>query len=154
MTRHQARPSSPRATSREGLDPQRLVGELNAYLEAMVSVIDQEGGIVDKYIGDAIMVVFGIPGTHPDDADRAVRTATRMREALVQHNQERVEAGLDPLREGIGVHFGHAVAGNIGTAERLQYTAVGDVPSSTRYGHRDPARQERRPEGRRYRWSG
>ncbi len=111
----------------EKLDPERLIDELNAYLDAMVAVVREEGGVVDKYIGDAIMVVFGIPRTRGDEAQRALRCARRMQEALAAHNTRRVERGLRPLRHGIGVHFGDVVAGNVGTDDRLQYTVVGDV---------------------------
>ncbi len=111
----------------ERLEPERLIEELNSYLDAMVEVIRDEGGVVDKYIGDAIMVVFGIPHSRPDDAARAVRCARRMQEGLAVHNLERTARGLDALRHGIGLHYGAVVAGNVGTDDRLQYTVVGDV---------------------------
>jgi class 3 adenylate cyclase len=111
----------------ENLAPERLVEELNAYLHDMVAEIRAEGGVVDKYIGDAIMAVFGVPRETPGDAARAVRAAARMRAALVRHNAERAERGLTPLAHGVGVHYGPMVAGNIGTAERMQYTVIGDV---------------------------
>ena len=111
----------------EGLPPERLVRELNAYLDSMVSVISEEKGVVDKYIGDAIMAVWGVPAPTPDDAARAIRTAWKLQEALRSHNKTRAAAGAPPLEQGIGVHFGSAVAGNIGTAERLQYTVIGEV---------------------------
>ena len=111
----------------ETLSPKQLVSELNAYLNAMLPVISAEGGVVDKYIGDSIMVVFGIPEPKPDDAARAIRTARGMQRALIKHNEERARKGLAPLQHGIGIHAGTVVAGNIGTPERLQYTVVGDV---------------------------
>ena len=111
----------------ERLEPERLIDELNAYLDAMVEVIRDEGGVVDKYIGDAIMVVFGIPKSRADDATRAVRCARRMQESLAAHNLDRQRRGLIALRHGIGVHYGAVVAGNVGTDDRLQYTVVGDV---------------------------
>ncbi len=109
------------------LPPERLVREVNDYLDRMVEVIRAEGGVVDKYIGDAIMVVFGIPEARPDDAARAARTAAAMQRALEAHNLERTREGLPPLRQGIGVHYGPAIAGNIGSADRLQYTVMGSV---------------------------
>jgi class 3 adenylate cyclase len=109
----------------DSLSPERLVTEINAYLDRMVEVIREEGGVVDKYIGDAIMVVFGLPESKEDDALRAVRCAARMQEALTEHNRERAQHDLPPLAQGIGVHKGHAVAGNIGSADRLQYTVMG-----------------------------
>lgn len=111
----------------EKLDPEQLVRELNAYLEAMGTVIREEGGVVDKYIGDAIMVVFGVPLARGDEAERAIRTAGRMQEALEAHNRDRAARGLAGLQQGVGVHWGEAVAGNIGTEDRLQYTVIGDV---------------------------
>ena len=111
----------------EGLTPERLVEELNAYLHDMVAEIRAEGGVVDKYIGDAIMAVFGVPTEHPEDAARAIRAAERMRGALTRHNVARAGRGLPPLAHGVGVHYGPMVAGNIGTAERMQYTVIGDA---------------------------
>ena len=111
----------------EGLAPERLVLELNAYLNAMVAVIREHGGLVDKYIGDAIMVVFGVPEARADSAARAIRTARAMVKALKAHNRQRRTGGMRPLRQGIGIHFGTAIAGNVGTQERMQYTVLGDV---------------------------
>ncbi|MCB9765690.1 MAG: adenylate/guanylate cyclase domain-containing protein [Alphaproteobacteria bacterium] len=111
----------------ERLPPERLVSELNDYLDAMVAVVREEQGVVDKYIGDAIMVVWGIPKATGDEAARAVRAAAKMQAALAVHNRDRAARGLQPFRQGIGVHYGEAVAGNIGTSDRLQYTVVGDA---------------------------
>ncbi len=111
----------------EKLEPERLVEELNGYFQAMVAAIRAEGGHVDKYIGDSIMAVFGVPTPRGDDAARAIRAAVGMREALVVHNAERARRGLKPLVHGIGVHFGTMVVGNIGTPERMEYTVIGDV---------------------------
>ena len=111
----------------ETLSPKQLVSELNAYLNAMLPTISAEGGVVDKYIGDSIMVVFGIPEPKADDSARAIRAARGMQRALITHNEERAAKGLSPLQHGIGIHAGTVVAGNIGTQQRLQYTVVGDV---------------------------
>ncbi|MCA9636488.1 MAG: adenylate/guanylate cyclase domain-containing protein, partial [Myxococcales bacterium] len=111
----------------ERLPPERLVEELNAYLKAMVEAIKGEGGVVDKYIGDAVMAVFGLPNERPGEAARAIRAAAAMNAALADHNRERAARGLPPLAHGIGVHYGPMVAGNIGTPERMQYTVIGDV---------------------------
>jgi class 3 adenylate cyclase len=109
------------------LSPERLVSELNDYLDAMVQQIRAEGGVVDKYIGDAIMVVFGIPLEQPDAAARALRTALAMQAAMGAHNDARAARGLPPLQQGIGLHLGPVVVGNIGTRERMQYTVIGDA---------------------------
>jgi len=114
-------------THSEGLEPEALVGELNAYFEAMLAPIRAEGGVVDKFIGDAIMAVWGVPEGRPDDALRALRAAQGMGEALSAHNLVREAQGQSPLRQGIGLHMGEVVAGDIGTPARRQYTVVGDA---------------------------
>jgi class 3 adenylate cyclase len=111
----------------ETLDPEELVRQLNAYLSVMVDVIAAEGGVVDKYIGDAIMAVFGAPAQREDDAARAIRAAAAMNEALVAHNAARARKDLPPLRQGVGVHYGPVVAGNVGTKARAAYTVIGDT---------------------------
>jgi len=111
----------------EKLSPEELVRELNAYLEEMVAVITAHGGVVDKYIGDGIMAVFGAPRTRPDDAARALQTARALVAALEAHNRRRSLEGRPPLKMGVGVHFGAVVAGNIGTLEHAQYTIIGDT---------------------------
>ena len=105
--------------------PEAIVTELNAYLNTMVKVIRDNGGLVDKFIGDAIMAVFGAPEGHPDDAARAIRTAAAMQRALEVHNLRRVGRGRPPFEHGVAVHFGPVVAGNIGNRDRLQFTVIG-----------------------------
>jgi class 3 adenylate cyclase len=114
-------------TYSETHEPKALVRELNAYMEVMIEVIHQQGGVVDKFIGDAIMAVFGAPEQGDNDAAAAIRAAHGMREALVEHNKVREEHGLQPLRQGVGVHFGDVVAGNMGAQDRMSYTVLGDV---------------------------
>ena len=111
----------------ERSEPERIVAELNAYLDVVVAAVRAEGGVVDKYIGDSVMVIFGIPAARPDDAARALRAAAGMQRVLVAHNADRVRRRLAPLAQGVGVHFGPAVAGNIGTSDHLQFTVVGDT---------------------------
>jgi adenylate cyclase len=113
-------------TISEKMAPQALVGLLNEYFTEMVGIVMSEDGVVDKYIGDAIMCVFGAPVPKPDDAVRAVRAAVRMRTALVHLNERLATRGLGPLRTGIGIHTGEVVAGNIGSEARMEYTVIGD----------------------------
>jgi adenylate cyclase len=114
-------------TFSEKRDAQELVGLLNEYFTEMVDCVRAEGGVVDKYIGDNIMAVFGAPVTRPDDALRAVRAGIRMREALARLNERFAARGIDKLRFGIGMHSGEVVAGNIGSARRMEYTVIGDA---------------------------
>jgi adenylate cyclase len=93
----------------------------------MVQVIREEGGVIDKYIGDSIMAVFGVPNSLPDLASRALRAAIAMQRALDVHNADRAARGLVPLQQTIGVHFGEVVVGNVGSPERMQYTVLGDA---------------------------
>jgi adenylate cyclase len=111
----------------ETMDPQNLVGLLNEYFTEMVSIVMDEGGVVDKYIGDAIMAVFGAPVSKPGDAVNAVRAAVRMRRALRDLNERLVSRGLSPLKTGIGIHTGEVVAGNSGSERRMEYTVIGDA---------------------------
>jgi adenylate cyclase len=114
-------------TISEKMDPQQLVGLLNEYFTEMVGIVMNEDGVVDKYIGDAIMAVFGAPVPKADDAVNAVRAAVKMRRALRELNERLAARGLPTLRTGIGLHTGEVVAGNIGSERRMEYTVIGDA---------------------------
>jgi adenylate cyclase len=114
-------------TISEKMDPQQLVALLNEYFSEMVGIVMQEDGVVDKYIGDAIMAVFGAPVPKPEDAVNAVRAAVRMRQSLQALNRRLEERGVAPLRTGIGIHTGEVIAGNIGSEKRMEYTVIGDA---------------------------
>jgi len=110
----------------EGLSPPELVALLNRYLDRMSAAIEAQGGVIDKYIGDEIMALFGAPVAAPDSADRAVRAALAMREALAALNRELAAEGRPPLAFGVGVNTARVVAGNIGSHRRLNYSVIGD----------------------------
>ncbi len=109
----------------ERLTPTALLELLNAFLSRMAHAIELERGIVDKYVGDEIMAVFGAPLDLPDHAERGIAAAIGMMQALDALNIERAPAA--PLRMGIGIATGTVIAGNVGSSERLNYTVLGDV---------------------------
>jgi len=114
-------------TLSEGLPPDELLGFLTDYQERMVRAIFAHGGTLDKFIGDGIMATFGTPEQRPDDAERAVLAGLAMKRELATLNRQRNEQGLPAIRQGIGIHFGQLVVGNIGSADRLEYTVIGDA---------------------------
>lgn len=114
-------------TISEGLTPEEVVTLLREYLNTMTEIVFTYGGTVDKYVGDAIMALFGAPLSYGDDAARAVRAALEMQErALVLSPSWEARCGR-PLRIGVGINTGEAVVGSIGAERRLEYTAIGDT---------------------------
>jgi adenylate cyclase len=113
-------------TLTEELGPQGTVSLLNEYFTIMVDCIQKEGGMLDKFIGDAIMAAFGIPLPHDDDEDRALRAAIGMIRALQDWNRRRVAEGKRPVGMGIGLNTDSVVSGNIGSPKRMDYTLIGD----------------------------
>lgn len=114
-------------TLSERSSPEVLVAHINEYLSAMTEVIMEEGGLVDKFMGDGILALFGAPVEHSDDAWRAVRVGLRMLECLEELNHRWTSCGRPTLRIGIGIHTGLAVVGNIGSTRKMEYTALGDT---------------------------
>lgn len=110
----------------EKMQPAEVVRFLNRYFEAMTAVVLEEQGVVNKYIGDAIMVVFGVPNEMAGHADAAVRCAIKMLEAQKKLNSELLAEGLPQVYTRIGIHSGEVLAGNIGTTSRMEYTLIGD----------------------------
>ncbi|MEI8174102.1 MAG: GAF domain-containing protein [Deltaproteobacteria bacterium] len=113
-------------TLTEELGAQGTVSLLNEYFTIMVDCIQKEGGMLDKFIGDAIMAAFGTPVTHDDDDDRAVRAAIGMIRALNAWNVKRHADGKKPVGMGIGINTDTIVSGNIGSPKRMDYTLIGD----------------------------
>lgn len=110
----------------EGLAPEKLVEVLNTYLESMTRIVFDERGVLDKYIGDAVMAFWNAPFDQPDHAARAVRAAIQMRDRLQSMNREGVFPPEVELKVGVGVNTGDMVVGNIGSEIRYDYTVIGD----------------------------
>jgi adenylate cyclase len=110
----------------EALGARETVSMLNEYFERMVDVIFSHRGVLDKFIGDAVMALFGVPFNGEHDADDAVRVANTMFVALRELNEVRRGEGKAPLDIGVGISTGIVVVGNIGSTRRMEYTAIGD----------------------------
>jgi class 3 adenylate cyclase len=119
------------STFSEHLPAERVMALLNHYLAAMTDVIVEEGGTIDEFIGDAILVLFGAPIAQDDHAARAVRCAVRMQLAMGAVNEWNVQQGLPTLEMGVGVHTGEMVVGNIGGEQRSKYGVVGSAVNLT-----------------------
>ena len=113
-------------TITEELGAQGTVKLLNDYFTIMVDCITDEGGMLDKFIGDAMMCIFGTPVPHDDDPDRAVRAAIRMMTDLKVFNEKRSSEGKMPIDHGMGINTDSIVSGNIGSPKRMDYTVIGD----------------------------
>jgi adenylate cyclase len=109
------------------LQPSELFTLLNRYFEVIAAAVIAEDGLLDKFIGDALMAEFGVPRSRGDEVEAlaAVRAALAMRTSLAQLNAELVAAGRPPLRQGIGLHFGEVMAGNLGSSQRQEFTVIG-----------------------------
>lgn len=105
--------------------PERVVRLLNHYFPVMAAIVFEREGTLEKYIGDALMAVWGAPFAHPDDSERAVGAAVAMQRALHELRPALAEEGLPPIEVHIGIHTGPASFANIGSAEYLQFATVG-----------------------------
>lgn len=114
-------------TMTESSEPEDIVSMLNDYFGRMIEVIFNHEGTLDKFIGDAIMAVFGTPVAHNDDPVRAVLTGVEMRRALRRFNEDRRAQAKPTIEIGIGICDGEAVSGAIGSEERLEFTVIGDT---------------------------
>jgi adenylate cyclase len=110
----------------EELGPSATVALLNEYFTLMVDCIQRHGGMLDKFQGDAIMALFGLPIAHEDDEDRAVRAAIAMLTALAAWNARRLDEGKKPVEIGVGLNTDMVVSGNIGSPKRMDYTVISD----------------------------
>jgi len=109
----------------EDMVPEEVVGILNEYFSAMTKIIFKHQGTLDKFIGDCIMAVFGAPLATPDHTEKALHTALEMREELRRLQGKWKREGKIPFRVGIGINSGEVIVGNIGSEERMEYTAIG-----------------------------
>jgi adenylate cyclase len=111
------------------LEPEQLIEQLNVYLNAMVEVILETGGTVDKFIGDAVMAEFGSPISHGEktDAMNAIQAALKMRRSLAALHQRWQQQGQALFFNGIGINYGEAIAGDIGSYRRREYALIGDA---------------------------
>lgn len=110
----------------EDRSPEEVVGVLNTYFDAMTTVAFKYGGTVDKFVGDAIMVLFGVPIQYEDHAIRAVSAAIDMQSVLLDLQRKWSDGGLPVIDISIGINTGTMVAGSIGSTQRLEYTVIGD----------------------------
>ncbi|MBF0358478.1 MAG: adenylate/guanylate cyclase domain-containing protein [Magnetococcales bacterium] len=109
----------------ESMEPEEITMLINGYFSEMVAGVQMHGGMVDKFIGDAIMVVFGLSDKHPNYAKDAVLAAIEMRKRLESFNKAQSSSGKPSIENGIGIHVGEVVAGYIGSKERLEFTVIG-----------------------------
>jgi len=114
-------------TISEGMAPDDLVNSLNRYFSGQVDVIYNRSGIVDKYIGDAIMAFWGAPEKHDDDALQSVLAGLDMIDAVAEFNVNQRKLGKPEFHVGVGINFGEVTVGNIGSERKMDYTVIGDA---------------------------
>lgn len=115
----------------EGHTPEEVVSMLNEYFAVMVEIITRHGGVVDKFIGDAIMAVWGVPVGSEHDTENALAACLEMRTSLLELNVSRRSRGLTEIQIGMGLHAGAAISGTIGSEERMEFTVIGDTVNVT-----------------------
>jgi len=111
----------------ENMAPDDVAQLLGEYFNEMVDIVFRHGGTLDKFIGDAIMALWGAPLASEDDAEKAMRAAIDMQRALVPLNEHWKATGKPEIAIGIGINFGEVFAGNIGSEQRMEYTVLGDA---------------------------
>ena len=115
------------STLSEGLSPTSLVDSLNCYFSRMVGVVMQQHGVVDKYIGDAIMAFFGAPAPDHESCFHAVSAALNMLDDLADFNSQQESKGRPAFHIGVGINYGGVTIGNIGSDQKMEYTVIGDM---------------------------
>ena len=111
----------------EGRAPEQILEMLNHYLSEVSTAIEENKGVVDKYIGDAVMALFGAPVSGQDDTNNALNAALAMKSRVDSMNAVNLDNDLPLMKTGIGLHSGEVVAGNLGSANRMNYTVIGDA---------------------------
>ena len=111
----------------ESMGPDAIAQLLTEYFSEMVEIVFEHGGTLDKFVGDAIMALWGAPIAHADDPGRALRAAVAMQRGVAHLNQQWALAGRPEIGVGIGINYGEVFAGNIGSHRRLEYTVIGDA---------------------------
>jgi len=109
----------------EKLDPEQVVSLLNGFFSRVVDIIFEFGGMLDKFLGDGLLAVFGVPVELPDSEEMAIRAAVKIRDVIGEWNLKRESEGKLPICIGIGIHSGDVIAGNVGSERRLDYTVIG-----------------------------
>ena len=110
----------------ERLPPEEVVAALNAFYSLMIDLTIKNDGTINKFLGDAVMAIFGAPTPYPDHCLRAVKTALQMQAGVAELSAARIAEGKDPIAVGIGISAGEAVAGTVGTESQMEYTVIGD----------------------------
>jgi adenylate cyclase len=111
----------------EKMEPEGVVEFLNAYMTKMVECVNSTNGLVDKFIGDAIMATWGAGFSRGNNAEQAINAAIMMRKALIKFNEKRGTISKPLINIGCGINYGPVIAGQIGSIERLEYTVIGDA---------------------------
>jgi len=109
------------------LPPDRVASLLNAYLDGMCDIVLDQGGTIDKFVGDAVVAFWGAPIAHEDDADHAAAALLAMNRFTLEFSRQHSEDGIELGRTRVGLHYGESVVGNFGGEGRISYTALGDA---------------------------
>ena len=111
----------------EGMEPKKVLDLLSEYQTKMVAAVFQNGGTVDKFIGDCVMATFGTPISRGNDAQNALNCIRQMQISMREWEKERSEGGLPVIKHRIGVHYGSCFVGNVGSEDRVEFTVIGDT---------------------------
>ena len=111
----------------EGLEPKEVLELLSEYQTKMVAAVFQNGGSVDKFIGDSVMATFGTPVSRGNDAQNALNCIRQMQISMREWEKERTEKGLSVIKHRVGVHYGSCFVGNVGSEDRVEFTVIGDT---------------------------